>query len=98
MRTYVPEDFTRGLLLELFQNASRAWWIKRAQDFERAKPIVGDPADHTPEALDRLRRAWTRCDEVARACRAKAEIVASDIDVFDQILTDLIELDKWSAP
>jgi len=48
------EHFRRRLLRECLDEAASAYWLRRAQDFDK----VGTPA----------------CDEVALACRRRAEL------------------------
>lgn len=64
----------------------RIFWLKRSIDFERAKPVPGEFQGRATH--DQLSARWNWCDEVARACRAKAEIVGIDHELED-ILGDV---------
>jgi hypothetical protein len=70
-----PSDlnqFAKRLLLEAFSDASRQWWLKRAEVFERARPVPGEfHGNMTPE---QLRAQWLHLSEVAAACRARAGV------------------------
>lgn len=80
-------NFERSVLLDAWSQGRRIWWLKRAADFERAKPVPGP--DATEEALARMRERWSWCHEVAQACRNKADAVTWEhVDEFDQLLED----------
>lgn len=66
------DRFAHDALLEVMLDGERRWWLKRAEDFERAKPREGD--FHGNATREDLRAAWRRCDELARACRARAHV------------------------
>ena len=68
--------FSWGVLADAYNIGRRLWWLKRARDFENAKPLPGD--FHGSATREELSRRWRWCDEVARACRAKAEMVGVD--------------------
>lgn len=70
------DPFTWGVLADAYNVGRRLWWLKRAQDFEAAKPLPGE--FHGNETREQLSARWRWCDEVARACRAKAEMVGID--------------------
>ena len=36
------DAFVHDALLEVMVTAERSWWLRRAEDFERAKPRIGD--------------------------------------------------------
>lgn len=70
------DPFTWGVLADAFNVGRRLWWLKRARDFENAKPLPGE--FHGSATREQLSARWCWCDEVARACRAKAEMVGVD--------------------
>jgi hypothetical protein len=64
------DNFRRRVLQDALNEATASYWLRRAEDFERAKPrrekYRGQATD------DDLRTAWQRCDQAAQACRARA--------------------------
>lgn len=86
MKSAPLDNFTRGILADAFREGQRQWWLKRAEDFERAKPKSGD--FHGRATREELSRRWQWLDGVERACRAKAEMVRFDDDV-ETLLTEL---------
>jgi hypothetical protein len=76
------DHFLFRLLQDCVREASRSYWLKRAQDFDKAKPT---PADfHGQATRETLREQWYRLDEVAQACRNKASLCPFD-DVADEV-------------
>jgi len=65
--------FAADVCLDAFHNAEAAYWRRRADTFEWAKPRLDD--FHGQATRQELSEAWRRCDESARACRAKAEFL-----------------------
>ncbi|WP_144009630.1 hypothetical protein [Enemella evansiae] len=62
----------RGLI-DTYQQATAAWWERRAEAFDWAAPRPGDFTGRaTPEQV--ARRA-DHCREAARLCRAHAELL-----------------------
>lgn len=79
------DPFTRGVLYDALVSGQKQYWLKRAADFEAAKPKLGEFYGSTgPEDLN---SRWRLLDEVARACRARAEITISD-DELERLLRD----------
>jgi len=70
------ENFARRLLTDCLNEATRTYWLKRAQDFENAKPRPGEYQGTSTR--EELRARWLWLDEIARACRARAEISPLD--------------------
>lgn len=68
--------FERRLLADAINTATAAYWKRRAAAFEAAKPRLTDYRGHATDAD--LRAAWRRCDDAARACRARAEVAPAD--------------------
>lgn len=73
------DPFTWGVLADAWNVGRRLWWLKRARDFENAKPLPGEY--HGNATREQLSARWRFCDDVARACRAKAEMVGVDEDL-----------------
>ena len=65
-------QFQKRVIQDAMQQASRVYWLHRAEQFEWAKPRLDD--HHGQVARADLSAAWNRCDAAARACRAKADM------------------------
>lgn len=66
------DHFVLRLLTDTLNEQTSRYYLKRAEDFENAKPRPGEfHGNRTPE---QLREQWRRLDEIARACRARAEV------------------------
>lgn len=75
------DHFQRRVVQDALNEARRAWWLKRAEDFERAKPR---PEDYNGRAtLEELRARWRWCHQVAEACRNKAALVPLTLAEFE---------------
>ncbi len=76
------EQVQRRVLQDALAEATSAYWCRRADQFEWARPTLDDFAGN---ATDTQRRAkWHELAAVARACRARASIAliqGNDIDV-----------------
>lgn len=70
------DPFTWSVLADAYNIGRRLWWLRRARDFENAKPLPGE--FHGNATREQLSARWRWCDDVARACRAKAELVGMD--------------------
>lgn len=73
------DPFSWGVLTDAYNIGHRLWWLKRARDFENAKPLPGEFVGNATR--EQLSARWRWCDEVARACRAKAEMVGIDEEI-----------------
>jgi hypothetical protein len=85
-RTAELDPFSWAVLTDVWLIGHRLWWLKRARDFENAKPLPGE--FHGNATREQLSARWRWCDEVARACRAKAELVGIDGEL-EQLLRDV---------
>jgi hypothetical protein len=65
------EHFSRRFVQEVIEDATAAYYL-RAQAFEAAKPKPDDY--HGDATREDLRAQWQRLDELATACRARAQI------------------------
>lgn len=65
------DQFTRRLLQDALAQATRDYWLRRADDFEAAKPVEPVGGFRDPAAA---REQWRRCHETAKACRYAAEL------------------------
>jgi hypothetical protein len=66
------EHFSRRFVQEVIDDATAAYYLKRAQAFEDAKPKPGD--FHGQATVEELREQWLRLDQIATACRARAGV------------------------
>lgn len=89
------DHFTRRVLQDAMAEATAAYWLRRAEDFEAAKPVEPPEGFRDPE---RAREQWRRCHETARACRAAAELVRSQDFLGDiAAILDRAETDRRDA-
>lgn len=77
------DHFTRRILQDALAEATAAYWLRRAADFDAAKPIKPPGGFKNPE---QAREQWRRCHEAAEACRHAAELApfqdfAHDVDL-----------------
>lgn len=80
------DGFTRGILADAYLEGRRKFWLKRAEDFRRAKPMPGEYVGNCTR--EELSARWRWLDEIELACRAKAELVGVD-DELEALLDDL---------
>ena len=66
------DHFALRLLTDALNEQTRRYWLKRAEDFENAKPTPGQ--HHGRLTADQIRAQWRELDQIARACRARAEV------------------------
>lgn len=72
------------MLPEIYLAADRAWWLKRAEELERARPRPQDWQGNATRAEPSAQ--WQRLTATAQACRARAQLcpvgdVRADIDI-----------------
>lgn len=73
---HVEHTSTR-FLQEIVAEATAGYWHRRAEAFESSRPRAGDyPGQST---LEQRREAWRRCDQAAKACRAKAAVALREV-------------------
>lgn len=66
------DQVQRRVVLDAFNEASRTFWLRRADDFAAALPRQSDFHGH--EGLASVRRRRQRLEAIIFACRAKAEV------------------------
>ncbi len=77
------EHFQRRLIADALAEATSAYWLKRADDFEWARPSLADfPGDAT---LDQRRMRWRELTEVATACRNRATVSLMQDDIEPEL-------------
>ena len=60
------------VLQDALAEATAAYWLRRAEQLERAKPRPGE--FHGQMTRAELRAKWRELDEIVRACRNRATI------------------------
>lgn len=73
---YDLDHFTKRLLTECLEAATKAFWLRRAQQLEAARPRVGE--FHGQASIEDLRARWSELTEQANACRARARVAPLD--------------------
>jgi hypothetical protein len=76
-------------LQDALNEATRTYWLRRADTFEAAKPRVGDHFGKLTR--EEVRAQWHRLDQIARACRARAEVSLVD-ELAPEVQTVLREV------
>ncbi|GAB3267347.1 hypothetical protein GCM10027425_33880 [Alteromonas gracilis] len=66
------DRFAIDLLADSLAGGERIYWERRAEQFEQARPRVGDYPGRT--TLEERRQHYRDLTEVAKACRARATI------------------------
>ena len=77
----------RRVVLEAFETANADWLVRRAEEFERARPMPGDFTGNASRAD--LSRRWCELTEIAKALRAQAALLR--MGVCDTELEELLE-------
>lgn len=80
------EHFRARVLQDALTEATAAYWLRRARQFEAARPRPGDY--HGAATVDELRDGWRRLTGVAQACRNRAAVCQLTYD---------IDPDVWAA-
>ena len=86
------EHFHRRVVQDALSEATSAYWERRAEAFEWARPSLTDfPGDAT---LDQRRAKWRELTEVATACRNRAAVSLLQADDLaaevDLVLEELV--------
>jgi hypothetical protein len=84
------EQFVYRLVTDCLNEATRSYWLRRARDFEDARPTWDDDY-HGAAARDELREQWYRLTAIAQACRARAEVAPIE-DIDPDVATVLREV------
>lgn len=61
-----------SVISDVLREGEAIYWLRRAQQFEDAKPRQGD--FHGLATREELSAAWQRCNGLAEACRARAAV------------------------
>ncbi|SDD89829.1 hypothetical protein [Nocardioides lianchengensis] len=79
------EHFQHRVLQDALSQATAGHWIRRAEEFEGAKPVLGGThGDATPAELG---AKWRELDAIARACRGRAQVslLGGALEVTDDV-------------
>jgi hypothetical protein len=81
-------QFQHRLIRDALNEATAAYWRRRANEFEAARPRDSDyPGNACPEQLD---AQWDRLTAIAHACRNRAELCQLT-DREEQLIFTLID-------
>lgn len=70
--TAYVEHFRARVLQDALNEATASYWLRRAEQFEQAKPRLGEHFGN--RTADDLRAKWRELDEIVRACRNRATV------------------------
>lgn len=70
------DHFVKRLLTDCLAEATRNYWLRRAADFENARPRLGE--FHGTATRSELRQRWRELSDMADACRARAQVAPLD--------------------
>jgi hypothetical protein len=68
----------RRLVLEAVETAEAWWWLRRAEEYEAARPRPEE--FHGRASRADLSRRWCDLTELAQACRARAAMARRGVD------------------
>lgn len=80
------DHFQRRVLADALAEGTRAYWLRRAEQLEAARPQAGD--FHGQTTLEQRREQWRRLTAMAKACRARAQVA---------LLSEVEEVASWHA-
>lgn len=63
-----------AIVADIYREAEAAYWLRRADMFEWAKPTASELLGATPDRLRKARENWRRCHDTAESCRARAQV------------------------
>jgi hypothetical protein len=66
------EHFQYRLVRDAINEASAAYWLRRADEFEAARPQIGD--FHGSASRENLRSRFERLTAIAEACRNRSRV------------------------
>lgn len=85
------EHFQHRVLQDALNEATATYWLKRAEDFERARPRPGEFRGQA--RAEDLAEADARCAAIAQACRERAEVsLFADDNELIEVLSP-----RWSS-
>lgn len=81
--------FQSRVIQDALAEASGAYWSRRAETFEAAKPVPGE--FHGKATRAELSARWCLMDKTARACRERASVSLIPSDIEPDVLTAVWE-------
>lgn len=83
------DHFVKRLLIDCLLEQTSEYWLKRADDFEKAKPRLGDfngglTAEESREKVEELNQIATACRNAAKLARSEEERIHWSA-LFDQV-------------
>lgn len=86
------EHFHQRVLQDALAQATAGFWLRRAAQFEAAKPRLGD--FHGQMTRAELSAKWQELDAIARACRGRASVatLAGEREYEPEVLGELAEV------
>lgn len=82
--------FQARVLQDALAEASGAYWSRRAEAFEDAKPRPDE--FHGRQTREELRARWSCMDATARACRARAQVSLIPQEIEPDVLAAVWEV------
>ncbi|GAB6983519.1 hypothetical protein [Nocardioides pyridinolyticus] len=82
------DHFRQRVLQDALTEATATYWLRRAEQFEAAKPRPGD--FHGLLTPAELSAKWSELDSIARACRVRAS--ASPVGISHEVADALSEV------
>lgn len=79
--------FQRRVIQDALNEATRSYWLRRAESFEWAKPRLDD--FHGTADNPNLSAQWRRADETATACRNRGEMALVQ-DEYPELVRDVL--------
>lgn len=88
-----PEDyvehFRARILQDALNEATSSYWIRRAEQFEGARPRLGEY--YGTQSVDQLRTKWLELTEIATACRNAATLARWQTEPTAEVLEAIRE-------
>lgn len=84
------EHFRARMLQDALNEATSRYWLRRAEQFEDARPRLGEHLG--TQSAEQLRSKWLELTEIATACRNAATLALWQTDVTDEVVEALREV------
>lgn len=89
------DHFRYRVLQDALNEATRSYWLRRAETFEQAKPRLGE--FHGQATKAELSARWRSLDEMAKACRNRAALALIQDEYPDDVRAALRETEQEAA-
>lgn len=80
------DQFRARVLQDALSEATSSYWLRRAEQFEDARPRLSE--HHGQQSADQLRARWVELTETATACRAAAALARYQTDVTAEVFDE----------